>query len=284
MAQRRRSGERRRGGELRSGEDQVDTTDASAAASGVEESQSVAPSGSPRKGAGRGLAVECDGLTKSYGEVDALWEVDLAIPKGQAVVLVGHNGSGKSTLLNLAAGTLEVSDGSVLIDGEEPDSVAARVMRSWLPDNPVLYDDLTVEEHLWYISRLHHPGGVDTGPGSDVEARNDELIERLGLADRRSDLPSQFSRGLRQKTAIAVALCRPFSVLLVDEPFVGLDASGRETMLELLAEANDDGATLLVATHDPDVIDRFERGLMMSNGELVHDGDADDLPGLLAAD
>lgn len=229
-------------------------------------------------------AIECVGLTKTYGEVDALLDVDLEVAAGQAVVLVGHNGSGKSTLLNLVAGTLETSEGEATINGNDPDSIPARSDRSWLPDNPVLYDDLTVEEHLWYMSRLHRSAGADTGPGSAAESRNDELIERLGLSDRRSDLPSQFSRGLRQKTAIAVALCRPFSVLLVDEPFVGLDAAGRQTMLELLAEANDDGATLLVATHDPDVIERFERGLMMSNGELVHDGDADELPGLLAAD
>ena len=290
MAERRRSGERRHSGESRSRPDGERSADDPGEVAGTPEDDHGSEAAESRR-AGESPrtrkdapAIDCEDLTKSYGEVDALWEVDLEIPAGQAVVLVGHNGSGKSTLLNLAAGTLEVSGGSVRIRGEEPDSVRARAERSWLPDNPVLYDDLTVEEHLWYISRLHHPGGVDTGPGSEVEARNDELIHRLGLSERRGDLPSQFSRGLRQKTAIAVALCRPFSVLLVDEPFVGLDASGRETMLDLLAEANDDGATLLVATHDPDVIDRFERGLMMSNGELVHDGDADDLPGLLAAD
>ena len=281
MSQRRRSGERRSRSGGAPDEDGGGAGDAEYAppddtAPGSDRSVSRAGGGVP--------AVECAGLTKSYGEVDALWEVDLEIMGGQAAVLVGHNGSGKSTLLNLVAGTLEASDGSVLVNGNEPDSIPARAQRSWLPDTPVLYDDLTVEEHLWYISRLHHPGGGDTGPGSRAESRNEELIERLGLTERRADLPSQFSRGLRQKTAIAVALCRPFEVLLVDEPFVGLDASGRATMLELLAEANEGGATVLVATHDPDVIDRFERGLMMSNGELVHDGDADELPGLLAAD
>ena len=130
----------------------------------------------------------------------------------------------------------------------------------------MLYDDLTVDEHLSYVSRLHG------GPGQG--GRIDELIERLGLSERRDDLPSQFSRGLRQKTAIAVALCRPFELLLVDEPFVGLDAQGRETMLELLAEAAADGATLMVATHDPQVIDQFDRGLVLSNGELVADCEA----------
>lgn len=221
-------------------------------------------------------AVDCEGLVKEYGEVTALAEIDLEIGAGDAVVLVGHNGSGKSTLLGLLSGTLDPTHGTIAIHGSAPGTLEARASRSWMPDSPVLYDDLTVDEHLQYISRLHG--------GTGEEPKIDDLVERLGLADRRDQLPSQFSRGLRQKTAIAVAMCRPFSVLLVDEPFVGLDATGRATMLDLLHEAAEGGATLVVATHDPDVIDRFERGLLMSNGELIFDGDASKVPELLAAD
>jgi ABC-type multidrug transport system ATPase subunit len=221
-------------------------------------------------------AIECDALEKDYGDIVALAPLDLVVEPGASVVLVGHNGSGKSTLLNLLAGTLDPSGGSARIFGHGPDDLVSRANRAWLPDTPVLYDDLTVEEHLQYVSRLH---GVD-----GEEAHLEALMARLDLAPRRGQLPSQFSRGLRQKAAIAVALCRPFSVLLVDEPFVGLDADGRSTMLELLAEAHDDGATLVVATHDPAVIDRFERGLVLSNGELVHDGPASEVHRWLSAD
>lgn len=220
--------------------------------------------------------IATEGLSKSYGDVIALAEIDIEVPAGQAVVLVGHNGSGKSTLLGLIAGTMEPTEGEVRIAGSEPDSVKARTRRSWLPDSPVLYDDLTVDEHLRYISRLHG--------GTGEEPRLDELVQRLDLAERRDQLPSQFSRGLRQKTAIAVALCRPFSLLLVDEPFVGLDAQGRATMLDLLSEASADGATLMVATHDPDVINRFDRGLLMSNGEVLQDCSAAELPGHMTPD
>jgi ABC-type multidrug transport system ATPase subunit len=221
-------------------------------------------------------AIECDGLEKDYGDIVALAPLDLVVEPGASVVLVGHNGSGKSTLLSLLAGTLEPSDGSARIFGKGPDDIVSRANRAWLPDTPVLYDDLTVEEHLQYVSRLHGVQGE--------EAHHDQLLARLDLATRRGQLPSQFSRGLRQKAAIAVALCRPFRVLLVDEPFVGLDADGRDTMLELLDEAHDDGATLVVATHDPAVIDRFERGLVLSNGELVHDGPASEVHRWLSAD
>jgi ABC-type multidrug transport system ATPase subunit len=219
-------------------------------------------------------ALVLEGLGKDYGDVVALEEVDLEVRSGQAVVLVGHNGSGKSTLLGLLSGTLEPTSGSVTVLGREPDSLEARAARSWLPDTPVLYDDLTVDEHLQYISRMH--GG--TGDPEDF----DDLLERLGLTERRRDLPSRFSRGLRQKAAIAVAFCRPFDVLLVDEPFVGLDAGGRIAMLDLMSEAHSDGATLVVATHDPAVIERFERGIVMANGEVVRDGPAHELPAWLA--
>lgn len=221
------------------------------------------------------IAVSVEELSKRYGDVDALAPFDLEVPAGESVVLVGHNGSGKSTLLGMLAGVLEPTEGTAAIHGCTVDSIAARRHRSWLPDTPVLYDDLSVREHLEYVSRLH---------GDCDEAVNDDLVERLGLVDRYDDLPSQFSRGLRQKTAIAVAFCRPFSVLLVDEPFVGLDAAGRSAMLELLAESVDNGASVVVATHDPAVIERFERGVVLENGVLVHDGPAGSVQEYLTVD
>ena len=232
--------------------------------------------GGSRREARQIPAIEVHDLVKHYGELVAL-EVDhLEVPQGQSVVLVGHNGSGKSTLLSILAGTLEASEGTISIEGEPPDSLTARAARSWLPDNPVLYDDLSVNEHLAYTSRMHG--------GDGKEPLLEELVERLGLSGRQDDLPSQFSRGLRQKTAAAVALCRPFSVLLVDEPFVGLDTSGRAALLDLLAQARAEGATIVVATHDPAVIEQFERGIVLDNGEIIHDGPARELPAFLSAD
>ena len=220
--------------------------------------------------------VVLDGVGKDYGDVAALSPVDLSVAAGESVVLVGHNGSGKSTLLSIIAGMLEPTEGVVRVHGQPPDSIHARERRSWLPDTPVLYDDLSVREHLEYTIRMHG--------GRGDEPIVDELIERLGLEGRQDDLPSQFSRGLRQKAAAAVALVRPFTLLLVDEPFVGLDASGRVALLDLLEESRAGGATVLVATHDPAVIDRFERGLVMDNGEIVHDGPASSLHEFLSAD
>jgi ABC-type multidrug transport system ATPase subunit len=206
------------------------------------------------------------GLTKSYGDLVALAPLDVTVRRGDLVVLVGHNGSGKSTFLGLSAGLLEASAGSLEIASHDAGSFEARAATSYLPDQPVLYDDLSVLEHLEYVARLH---GVE-----DWEERGRSLVDRLGFVHRIDDLPSRFSRGLRQKTAIALAMVRPFDLLLVDEPFVGLDPQGRDAMVELLAESHEGGAAVIVATHQLDFVQRAERCLALRDGDLVFDGPA----------
>jgi ABC-2 type transport system ATP-binding protein len=212
-------------------------------------------------------AVETFAIEKDYGGVPALAALDLAVEPGESVVLIGHNGSGKTTLLRMLAGLLEPSSGSALIHGEPTGSLPARAAVSYLADNPTFYDDLSVGEHLEYIARMH--GQVDW------EQQAADLLGALGLYDRADDLPVQFSRGLRQKASIAMGLIRPFGVLLVDEPFVGLDAAGKVALIELLDEAHGEGATLLVATHELEFVGRVQRCLALRDGELVHDGPAD---------
>ena len=211
-------------------------------------------------------AVGADRLTKSYGELVALGPLDLAVPPGQLVVLVGHNGSGKSTLLGMCAGLLDASEGTLLVDGHPAGSFGARAATAYIPDHPVLYDDLSVLEHLEYVARLH---GV-----LDWEERGRPLLARLGLEARADDLPSRFSRGLRQKASIALAFVRPFDVLLVDEPFVGLDPRGRAVMGELVEEAHQGGAAVVLATHQLEFVHRAERCLALRDGAVVYDGPA----------
>jgi ABC-2 type transport system ATP-binding protein len=209
-------------------------------------------------------AMQARGVTKDYGDLVALEPLDLSIPEGQTVVLVGHNGSGKTTLLRMAAGLLDPSDGEIDIVGAPAGSLEARASLSYLPDNPVLYDDLSVFEHIEYTCRLHG--------ATDWEERAVGLLSDLGLAHRADDLPSRFSRGLRQKTAILLALIRPFDLLLVDEPFVGLDPGGREAFVELIEDASDAGATVVVATHQLEYVTRADRCVALRDGALVYDG------------
>jgi ABC-type multidrug transport system ATPase subunit len=211
-------------------------------------------------------ALLADGLTKAYDDLVALHPLTIEVPVGQSVALIGHNGSGKSTFLRMVAGLLDPTGGEIEIAGFELSDVEARATTSYLPDDPVLYDDLSLREHAEYISRLHG------GDGWDDYAES--LCERLGLGDRIDDLPARFSRGLRQKSSIVLALVRPFSLLLVDEPFVGLDLPGKEVLLELLDEVHADGAATLVATHDPAYVDRVDRSLALRDGEVIFDGQA----------
>jgi len=218
-----------------------------------------------------------DGAAKSYGDLVALAPLDLTLRAGERLALVGHNGSGKSTFLGLAAGLIELTEGSIDVAGEPVGASGARASVSFLPDDPVLYDDLSVREHLAYVAALH---GVDAG----IDAF-DDLLAHLGLLDRADDLPARFSRGMRQKTSIAVGFVRPFEVLLVDEPFVGLDAPGKQALLELLDDASRDGATVVVATHDPLYVERVDRCVALRDGQLIHDGPAtpDDVLRLVGA-
>lgn len=213
------------------------------------------------------MAVSSVELAKQYGDTRALGPIDLAIDQGERVSLVGHNGSGKTTLIRLLTGRLDPSDGAAKVTGHSPGSIAARAALSYLADQPVFYDDLSVIEHLEFIARLH---GVE-----DWRESADALLERFGLTPRADDLPITFSRGLKQKAAICMAFVRPFEVLMVDEPFVGLDAAGRGSLLELFDEVHADGTTLLVATHDLMTVERSKRVVALRDGSLHYDGSPD---------
>jgi ABC-type multidrug transport system ATPase subunit len=208
-----------------------------------------------------------DALTKEYGDVVALEDFDLSVNPGELVALVGHNGSGKSTFLRLVAGLLEPSDGVLVVANAPAGSVRARAEVSFVPDQPVLYDDLSVNEHIEYTARLHGEG--------DWPERADALLEVLDLAHRADDLPSQFSRGLRQKTSLVLGLVRPFSVLLIDEPFVGLDPSGQTALTELLVEAASAGAAVLVATHQLSFLEYASRCVALRDGHTEFAGKVD---------
>jgi ABC-type multidrug transport system ATPase subunit len=212
-------------------------------------------------------ALELRGVTKAYADRMALDDISLDLARGELVALVGANGAGKSTLLQLAVGLLEPTSGDVLVEGEAAGSLDARRSLSYISDQPSLYDDLTVNEHIEYVSRLHG------GPARPESA--DELLDLLNLTPRADDLPARFSRGLRQKTAIVLALVRPFSVLLVDEPFVGLDPAGQDALAELLTAAADAGCAVMVATHQLAFLERATRCVALRDGAVAYRGRVD---------
>jgi ABC-2 type transport system ATP-binding protein len=209
-------------------------------------------------------AIATNGLTKEYGGTLAVGPLDLVVSSGQRLSLIGHNGSGKTTLIRLLTGMLEPSAGGASVAGHPAGSIEARAALAHLADQPVFYDDLSVREHLEYIARLH--GRADWQP------RADELLDATGLTERADDLPSTFSRGLRQKAAVCLAFVRPFDVMVVDEPFVGLDRAGRDSLLELFRLAHGGGAALVIATHELATVAESERVVALRDGAVVFDG------------
>jgi len=212
-------------------------------------------------------AIESIGLGRVYGDVTALQPIDLTVPAGQRLALIGHNGSGKTTLIRMLAGLLDPSVGTANIVGHAAGSLEARAALSYLADQPVFYDDLSVLEHLEYVARLH-----GRRQWTDVA---DDLLERFAITDRADHLPSTLSRGLKQKAAICLAFVRPFDVLVVDEPFVGLDSDGRYELLALFDDVHEMGKTVLVATHELTTVAASERVVALTDGQIAYDGSPD---------
>jgi len=217
--------------------------------------------------AAAGPVLSAQGLGRSYDGYIALGSFTVAVEAGEFVALIGPNGAGKTTFLNLAAGLLDPTSGGVEVAGQTPGSLEARSALSFLPDAPVFYEDLSVVEHLEYVAALH---GVE-----DAAPRIDELIDRLGLDGWEDALGAELSKGMRQKVSIALALVRPFRVLLADEPLDGLDPPSREVLFELLAETRAAGAAIVVSTHRPDVIAAADRCVAIRDGRLAYDGPPD---------
>lgn len=212
------------------------------------------------------LALQTFELGKDYGDGMGVADLDLRIKPRELVMLVGPNGAGKSTFLGLAGGMLEPTTGAAYIQGAAAGTLEARAALSYLPDSPVLYDDLSLMEHIEFVARLHRT--------VEWEDYADDLLDMFGLTERSDDLPSRFSRGLKQKTGLILGLIRPFRLMLIDEPFVGLDTPGQETLVEILGDVVDQGATVVCSTHQLDLVPRATRCIGLRDGELAYDGPA----------
>ena len=186
--------------------------------------------------------LEVRGLTASYGRTVVLDGVDIEVASGEVVAVVGANGTGKSTLLRTLASLHPSTHDRAVLAGHPLGTQAARAAASLAGDEPVFFTDISVSEQLHYLSAL----GTVPEPATHV----DEIVSRLGLADRCDDIPTTMSRGWRQRASLACALARGASLLCVDEPFVGLDADGRIQLVDTLDWYRSAGRAVVVATHD----------------------------------
>jgi ABC-2 type transport system ATP-binding protein len=206
-------------------------------------------------------AIEVQRITKRYGSRFALDELELNVARGETVSLVGPNGAGKSTLLRIVAGLIEPTEGHCLVMGNLAGSQLARTAVSLVPDRPVLYEDIGIIEQAEYVARLH---GLDEWSDS---AR--QIAATLGIDNRLGDVPAHLSQGMRQKASILLALVRPFEVLLLDEPFVSLDRKSTEAFVEILRDRSATGCTIVVATHQPELVSQPNRSVTLEEGKVV---------------
>jgi ABC-2 type transport system ATP-binding protein len=211
-------------------------------------------------------------LTKLYGDLPAVRSISFDVAAGEILGLVGPNGAGKTTTLRSIAGIISPTSGSVAIAGHDmrAEPIAAKRALAFIPDEPHLFDYLTVEEHLRFIARLY---GV-----ADVETRMPGLLGELELSDKRRSLPGELSRGMRQKLAIACGLLHDPSVLILDEPLTGLDPAGMRRMRETIATRASNGAAVILSSHLLNLVEELcTKLLVVRRGTCVAFGTIPDI-------
>jgi heme exporter protein A len=229
----------------------------------------------------RGIAVEFQRVDKRYGMLFALRGLSLCFHAGECVALLGPNGSGKTTLLRIAALLARPTAGTLRFAGdglaESGDDIPIRQRLGLVAHNTLLYDELTAEENLILFAKLY---GLDRPRDRAVAALSPAGLERRGKSPVRT-----FSRGMRQRLAIARAMLPGPGLLLLDEPTTGLDAEGQRWFGELMEKLNREGCTIVMSTHArTEAHDVVTRALRLAAGQVQEDsGTGGDPRGVLAA-
>ena len=216
--------------------------------------------------------IEVRGLSKAYGLLPVLREVDFSIDRGEWVLLFGANGSGKSTLLRLLSGLSKPSAGRIRIGGWKlpGEAMAVRAQIGLVAHRPLLYENLTAYENLDFFGKLY-------GLAADERARRSrELLRQAGLTKSAERVVRTFSRGMKQRLSIARATLHQPEILLLDEPYSGLDQAACQSLEELLAAAQQAGRTILLSTHQlARAPEAAGRALLLSGGKIAYDGASD---------
>ena len=216
--------------------------------------------------------IEVINLTKNYGQVMAVDSLSFTVDEGRILGLVGPNGAGKTTTLRAVAGVHPPSDGQVRICGIDLrlDPVAAKRRLAFMPDEPRLFDYLTVEEHLQFVARLYQ--------AVDYRSKLDALLDEFELGDKRKALPTELSRGMKQKLMIACGFIHAPDVLIFDEPLTGLDPLGIRRMKESISVRAKAGASVILSSHLLHLVEELcDSVLVIQRGKRVAYGTIDEL-------
>jgi heme ABC exporter ATP-binding subunit CcmA len=211
-------------------------------------------------------ALEIAGVWKFFGDFPALKDIALSVEPGSVLALLGRNGAGKTTLLRILAGLSKPSRGAVRILGAEARQQSTRRRIGVLGHSISIYDELSAFENLVMFGNLY---GL-----ADVHRRADAMLERVGLARVRDGLAREFSRGMRQRLAVARAFLHDPEVLLLDEPFTSLDDKAISVLQSMLQEMRDQGRTIVMSTHQlREALELASHVALIQRGQIAYSGE-----------
>jgi len=211
--------------------------------------------------------IEVSGLTKRYGEFTAVRDLSFTVQPGEVMGLVGPNGAGKTTTLRCATGIIPPTQGTTRLGGIEltADPVAAKRQLAFFPDEPRLFEYLTVWQHLNFVARLYSV--------TDWAERAGSILDELEMGDKKELLPGELSRGMKQKLTIACGLLHRPKVIIFDEPLTGLDPGGIRRMKDVMKRLARDGAAIILSSHLLSLLEEVcTHVLILKNGEKMADG------------
>ena len=212
------------------------------------------------------VLVKCDGVCKSYGKNSILKDINLEIPKGKIIGLLGPNGSGKTTLIKIINGLLETNSGTVLVNGEKIGINSKKVI-SYLPERPYVNFNMSVKELINYFSDFY--GNFD----SEVAYK---LLEKLNLNP--NDKLNTMSKGMKEKVQLILVMSRKADLYILDEPIGGVDPATRDYILDTILTNFNDGASVIISTHLINDIEKIlDEVIFIKDGSIYLTGDADEL-------
>lgn len=220
--------------------------------------------------------IEIKHVTKKYGNKKALDNVSFNVANGEIFALIGHNGAGKTTLIKAICGIHDFDQGTILINGKsiKEDPIACKKEMAYVPDDPELYEDMKAINFINFVCDMYD---VST----PVRERNiKRFTEMFNINSELNNPIKSFSHGMKQKIALIAALAHEPNVLIMDEPFVGLDPKAIFDMKEVMREMVKDGKTIFFSTHILDVAEKLcSRVAIVKNGKIVETGDMNKVRG-----
>ena len=218
--------------------------------------------------------IRLEKLTKRYGRITAVDELDLHVRRGEVFGFLGPNGAGKTTTFRMLCGLIQPTSGRITVDGIDAlaDPIRAKRVTGYIPDRPYLYEKLTGIEFLAFVGGIY---GLDS---AEVERRAGELLEFFDLTEFGGELVEGYSHGMKQRLTLAAALLPRPPLLVVDEPMVGLDPSGARLVKEVFRRKAEQGETVFLSTHTLEVAEEVcDRIAILHRGRIVASGTMDEL-------